>query len=115
MLDRHPEVELWLGGHLPDSPDARPASATGCVRLPFLPWLELPAVLRDLDVNLSPLAPGSRFNEAKSAIKWLEAALCATPTVASPTAPFREAIDRRARPACWPTTDEWVAAARPRC
>ncbi len=61
------------------------------VRVPFVPWLELPAVLRDLDVNLAPLAPG-RFNEAKSAIKWLEAALTATPTVASPTEPFRRAI-----------------------
>ena len=91
MLDRHPDVELWLGGHLPDS-RALDRFGPRVVRLPFTPWLELPAVLRDLDVNLSPLAPGSRFNEAKSAIKWLEAALTATPTVASPTRPFRDAI-----------------------
>ena len=72
----------------------RPSSPFGdrVVRLPFLPWRELPGVLRDIDVNLAPLAPGSRFNEAKSAIKWLEAALVETPTVASPTEPFREAI-----------------------
>ena len=91
VLDGHAEVELWLGGHLPVSPALDRFGDRVC-RLPFLDWLELPAVLRDLDVNLSPLAPGSRFNEAKSAIKWLEAALCATPTVASPTAPFRAAI-----------------------
>ncbi len=92
VLDRHPEAELWLGGHLPESP-ALAQFGSRLVRLPFLPWLELPGVLRDLDVNLSPLAPASRFNEAKSAIKWLEAALCATPTVASPTGPFSQAID----------------------
>ncbi|MGZ4706168.1 MAG: glycosyltransferase, partial [Acidimicrobiales bacterium] len=91
VLDRHPDVELWLGGHLPDS-RALDRFGARVVRLPFLAWLELPAVLRDLDVNLSPLAPGSRFNEAKSAIKWLEAALTATPTVASPTGPFRDAM-----------------------
>ena len=51
------------------------------------------ALLRDLDVNLAPLAPDSRFNEAKSAIKWLEAALVETPTIASPSGPFREAIE----------------------
>lgn len=91
-LDRFPEVEVWLGGHLPDSPALRRFGAR-VHRLPFLPWLELPGVVRDLDVNLAPLAPGSRFNEAKSAIKWLEAALVATPTIASPTDPFLDAID----------------------
>jgi glycosyltransferase involved in cell wall biosynthesis len=91
VLDRHPHVELWLGGHLPESA-ALTRFGSRVVRLPFLPWLELPVVLRDLDLNLAPLAPGSRFNEAKSAIKWLEAALCATPTIASPTGPFREAV-----------------------
>ena len=67
-------------------------SARRVRRLPFVHWTELPSVLRDVDVNLAPLAPGGRFNEAKSAIKWLEAALCATVTVASPTGPFRQAI-----------------------
>jgi hypothetical protein len=62
-------------------------------RLNLVPWQDLPARIRDVDVNLAPLSPGSPFNEAKSAIKWLEAALVATPTVASPTQPFREAID----------------------
>jgi glycosyltransferase involved in cell wall biosynthesis len=92
VLCRHPDVELWLGGHL--SPSAALESVAPQVhRLPFLPWLELPDRLRDLDVNLAPLEPGSRFNEAKSAIKWLEAALVATPTVASPTEPFRDAVE----------------------
>ncbi len=109
VLDRHPEVELWLGGHLPESP-ALARFGSRVVRLPFTPWLELAAVLRDLDVNLSPLAPGSRFNEAKSAIKWLEAALTATPTVASPTEPFRQAMAEPGSGYLAEDHEAWVAA-----
>ena len=83
------------------------------MRLPFLPWHELPRLLRDLDVNLAPLAPGSRFNEAKSAIKWLEAALVETPTVASPTQPFREAIEHGVNGLLADGPDEWVERPRP--
>lgn len=109
VLDAHADVELWLGGHLPPSSALAPFGDR-VRRLPFAPWLELPAVLRDLDVNLSPLAPGSRFNEAKSAIKWLEAALCATPTVASPTRPFRDAIQPGRTGLLADSVDEWRAA-----
>ncbi len=61
----------------------------------------------------SPLAPGSRFNEAKSAIKWLEAALVATPTVASPTEPFREAMAEPGSGCLADDHDEWVDGPRP--
>ena len=81
--------------------------------MPFVPWLELPGVLRDLDVNLAPLAPSSRFNEAKSAIKWLEAALVETPTVATPTGPFREAIEDGGTGLLATTPDEWVRRSPP--
>ena len=109
ILERHPSVELWLGGHLPPSVGLARFGAR-VRRLPFLDWRELPAVLRDLDVNLSPLAPGSRFNEAKSAIKWLEAALCATPTVASPTEPFRAAINHGETGMLASDLPSWISA-----
>lgn len=86
-----PGSELWLVGHLVPTP-AIDALGERVRRVPFRPWYELPEILRDLDVNLSPLEPGMLFNESKSAIKWLEAGLCATPTIASPTGPFREAL-----------------------
>jgi hypothetical protein len=73
----------------------------------MLPWTELAEVLRDVDVNLAPLEPGSRFNEAKSAIKWLEAALVETPTVASPTEPFCEAIRVGENGVLASSPDEW--------
>lgn len=109
FLERHPEAELWVGGLLRTSSvlDRFEARIT---RLPLLPWHDLPAVLRDLDVNLAPLAPDSRFNEAKSAIKWLEAALVGTPTIASPTEPFREAIRHGANGTLAATCGEWLEA-----
>lgn len=88
----HPDAELWLGGLLTPSQRVEELGPR-LRRLPMVPWTQLPDVLRDLDVNLAPLEPVGRFNEAKSAIKWLEAALCSTPTIASPTQPFRESIE----------------------
>ncbi|MBA2607966.1 MAG: glycosyltransferase [Actinobacteria bacterium] len=90
-LDAHPSVELWLVGLVAASASLD-RFGDRVRRLGFTEWTALPTVLRDLDINLAPLTPGSRFNEAKSAIKCLEAALVGTPTVASPTEPFREAI-----------------------
>lgn len=107
VLDERPEVELWLGGLVvPTSIMDR--FAERIVRLPLVPWQELPAYLRDVDISLAPLTGGSIFNEAKSAIKWLEAALVETPTVASPTQPFREVIRDGETGFLASTADEWV-------
>ncbi len=91
-LRAHDDVELWLGGHLRTGPGLE-EFGDRVRRLPMLPWHELPGVLRDVDINLAPLVPGNRFNEAKSAIKWSEAALVGTPTVATPTQPYRELVE----------------------
>jgi hypothetical protein len=76
----------------------------------MLPWTELPARLRQVDVNLAPLVPDSVFNESKSAIKWLEAALVETPTIATPTEPFVEAIDDGRTGILATTPEEWLHA-----
>jgi glycosyltransferase involved in cell wall biosynthesis len=91
VLDRRPSLELWLGGKLGPTP-ALERFGERVRRLPTVPWQAMPGLLRDLDVNLSPMQLGSRFNESKSAIKWLEAALVHTATVASPTEPFEDSI-----------------------
>ena len=109
VMARHPETELWLGGHLTPSHVLEPV-ADRVRRLPVLPWYELPGVLRDLDVNLAPLEAVGLFNEAKSAIKWLEAALAGTPTVASPTEPFREAVNPGVNGMLAAKPEEWVDA-----
>ncbi|MEP7368012.1 MAG: glycosyltransferase [Dermatophilaceae bacterium] len=109
VLRSHPAVELWVGGLLTTGPDLSPFGER-VVRLPMLPWAELPGRLRDLDVNLAPLVPDSQFNEAKSAIKWLEASLVETPTVASPTQPFAEAIESGRTGLLAGTSAEWVTS-----
>jgi glycosyltransferase involved in cell wall biosynthesis len=93
LLVEHGEAELWLVGHLEPTEPVLARLGDRVRRVPFTEWHRLPDTLRQLDVNLAPLEPGSRFNEAKSAIKWLEAALVGTPTIASPSGPFRDAID----------------------
>lgn len=107
LLRIRPQVELWIGGLLDYSRLLDPFHAR-IVRLPLKPWAELPGFLRDLDVNLAPLEPGKIFNESKSAIKWLEAALVRTPTVASPSEPFREAIDDRRTGMLATSLEEWT-------
>lgn len=109
VLGSHPEIELWVGGLLTTGPGLE-SFRDRVVRLPMLPWTELPGRLRDLDVNLAPLVPDSLFNEAKSAIKWLEAALVETPTVAFPTQAFVEAIESGRTGVLARTHGEWVSA-----
>lgn len=109
VLARHPAVELWLGGHVPETAPLAPFEHR-VRRLGFVAWPRLIGLLRDVDVNLAPLELGSRFNEAKSAIKWLEAALVATPTVASSTEPFRDAVRDGATGLLASTPEDWTAA-----
>ncbi|GAA4475903.1 glycosyltransferase [Gluconacetobacter asukensis] len=52
----------------------------------------LPGELARLDISIAPLETGNPFCEAKSELKFFEAALAGTCTIASPTAPFRAAI-----------------------
>ncbi len=52
----------------------------------------LPDELARFDVSLCPLEDGNPFCEAKSELKYFEAALAGVCTVASPTGPYRRAI-----------------------
>ena len=109
LMDERPDLELWLGGHLTPTSDL--ARHAGRVRtLPFAAWHDLPGLLRDVDVCLAPLTEDSQFNEAKSAIKWLEAALVETAVVASPTEPFRESVEHGRTGFLPQTRDGWYEA-----
>ena len=109
LLRQRPHVQLWLGGLL-DTGEALQPFADRIRRLPPVQWYQLPALLRDVDVNLAPLEPGRTFNEAKSAIKYLEAALVATPTVASPSGPFVECISSGRNGLLAGDRPSWLAA-----
>lgn len=102
-------AELWLVGKLTPGAAAR-RLGDRLVQVPFQPWTALPKLLHTLDVNLAPLEPTSRFNDAKSAIKWLEAGLSATPTIASPTRPFQEVIEHGVNGMLADVPEEWARA-----
>lgn len=82
FLHIHPEVELEVVGPLRFDAVAFPARRTR--RLSSVPYEDLPRLLASSWVNLAPLKP-TLFNECKSAIKFLEAAAFACPTLASPS------------------------------
>ncbi len=58
----------------------------------MVPVAELPRELARFTINLAPLEAGNPFCEAKSELKYFEAALVGVPSVCSPTAPFRRAV-----------------------
>jgi GT2 family glycosyltransferase/glycosyltransferase involved in cell wall biosynthesis len=71
---------------------------------------ELPGEIARFAINLAPLEVGNPFCEAKSELKFFEAALAGVPTVASPTGPFRRAIEHGVSGLLATTEDEWHAA-----
>jgi GT2 family glycosyltransferase/glycosyltransferase involved in cell wall biosynthesis len=77
---------------------------------PLVPLAELPRELGRFDVNLAPLEVGNPFCEAKSELKYFEAALVDVPTIASPTEPFRAAIIPGETGLLAATSAEWEAS-----
>ncbi len=58
----------------------------------MVPLAALPGELARFDISICPLEAGNPFCEAKSELKFFEAALAGACTVASPTGPYRRAI-----------------------
>ncbi len=76
----------------------------------MVPPAQLPAELARFDINIAPLEVGNPFCEAKSELKYFEAALAGACTVASPTGPFRRAITAGETGLLATTEAEWHAA-----
>lgn len=90
LLNEFNNIELHLVGYL-DIPDDFKSFESRIVTHDFVDWHKLPELISKVDINLAPLV-NSVFNEAKSEIKWLEAALVNVPTVASNIGAFKEMI-----------------------
>lgn len=91
LLEQHDDLELHLVGHL-DLPTEMVNYKERIQMHPFVAREKLPQLISQVDINLAPLVT-SIFNEAKSEIKWLEAALVKVPTVASNIGSFKDMID----------------------
>lgn len=78
----------------------------------LVPISELPNELARFDINIAPLETGNPFCEAKSELKFFEAALAGVCTVASPTEPMRQAIRHGETGMLADTQDSWTAAMR---
>ncbi len=68
---------------------------------------DLPKEIARFNVNIAPLEALNPFCEAKSELKFFEAALAGVPTVASPTGPFARAILHEKTGYLAETEEEW--------
>ena len=78
----------------------------------FVPLSDLPSELAQFDVNIAPLEVGNPYCESKSELKYFEAALAGTPTIASPTQPFVSAIHDGKTGLLADTEEDWYLAIR---
>lgn len=108
VLRDHSRARLLLVGYVRTGAELA-ALGDRVDRLPFVAWPRLFATLAEIDVNLAPLR-GDAFSDAKSEVKYLEAAAVAVPTVASPTAAFRRAIRDGVNGVLAATRDDWYRA-----
>jgi Glycosyl transferase family 2/Glycosyl transferases group 1 len=71
---------------------------------------ELPKELARFTINLAPLETGNPFCEAKSELKFFEAALVEVPTIATPTETYRAAIRNNVTGLLATNEQEWYHA-----
>ncbi len=94
VLAERPGVSLTIVGYLDlaEFPELTKHAARIETR-PAVPHRDLGAEYARFDINLAPLEVGNPFCEAKSELKYFEAALLQVPTVAAATAPYAAAIE----------------------
>ena len=92
LMAAHPRVVLAVAGYL----DLDPAFALYANRIRSFPFSRdlqnYWALLSEVDINLAVLTPGE-MNDAKSEIKWLEAAVSGVPSIVSASARYREIVE----------------------
>jgi glycosyltransferase involved in cell wall biosynthesis len=91
LMDEDRNVILRIVGFLDDTTNlARHASRIET--FPLQDYQNLQRLIAEVDINIAPLQQ-NQFTNCKSELKFFEAAIVGTMTVATPTVPFREAID----------------------
>lgn len=109
VMRRDPRVVLRLVGPL-DPGAGWEGLESRIERQKLVPWRKLPGILAGFDINLAPLVMDNPFAQSKSEIKYMEAAMVETPTIASATDAFRYAI-RCGETGLWvDSPDGWQSA-----
>lgn len=106
ILEEYNNVMLSIGGFL-ELDHRFNAFSTRVERLPYVDWKELPFNIAKVDINMAPLEPDNPFCEAKSELKYFEAALLKIPTIASPTEAYKWAIRSGENGLLASTEEEW--------
>lgn len=91
LLGEFPSLRLLIVGEL-DLPSAFDSFSGQIDQLDFMPYQQMQDELANCDINIAPLVAGNPFNEAKSELKWFEAALLDVPCVVSKTEPYELAV-----------------------
>lgn len=93
VMNKYPQAKLVLMGTKFDGTlkDINPE------QIEFHPWVPTPAYpykvsILNPDIGIIPLE-GNKFNEGKSAIKWIELSSLAVPSVTSLVSPYKEVYD----------------------
>lgn len=90
ILDRHANVQLVLVGFIePGSALARHNDRI--IRYPIQDYLNLQRLIGSVDINIAPLRDNV-FTNCKSELKFFEAAIAGTLTIAAPTFAFADTI-----------------------
>lgn len=114
ILNDFENVDLVLVGHVPAS-EAIDQFEKRVLRFPLIPSVDQYwSVLAACDLAIAVLAPGAA-SDAKSEIKWLEAAAAGIPTVMSSTATYCEIIKPGKNGLLAADSDEWYEAIASLC
>lgn len=109
MLD-YPETQLVLAGPLQLPSHFTSEFSQRINRLPLTSWPGFLQYYSQLSINLAPLEPNNTFCQAKSGIKYLEAALSAVPTVAASTPDFCRLITPDLNGLIARTDEDWYTS-----
>lgn len=90
LLQKDPRVHVRIVGFL-DEIGPLVEFAERLERVPLLNWVALQKSIAEVDINIAPLQDNA-FTNCKSELKYFEAAIVGTWTIASPTVPFEDAI-----------------------
>jgi glycosyltransferase involved in cell wall biosynthesis len=110
VLARRPgKVELRIIGEFPEFTRLDPAHPDVRLVHPIWDFEAFCAEVAKADINLSVLEP-SILTDAKSEIKWMEAAMFGIPSIVSPTAIYRDVIEDGVNGLLATTKADFVAA-----